>query len=75
MNAGQLVSQICATVGELQALAPYVVLVWLVITLTVAMCVKDTLRTVALVTAILIALAIQVLPALLGTLGVTWVCS
>jgi len=75
MQAGQLVNQICATVSALRALAPYVVLVWLAVMLTVAICVKDTLRTVALMTAVLIALAIQVLPALLGALGVHWVCS
>jgi len=75
MNAGQLVSQICATVSALQNLAPYVVLVWLVIMLTVALCVRDTLRTVALAAAVLIALAILTLPALLGALGVNWVCS
>ena len=75
MNASPIVGQICATVSALQNLAPYVILVWLVIMLTVAMCVRNTLRTVALIAGVLVALAIRTLPALLGALGVSWVCS
>ena len=74
MTAGTVVAAICATVTDLRWLAPAVTLVWLALALTVAIWLRGAVRAVSLIVAILVALAIQSLPALLGALGVSWGC-
>jgi len=73
-SAAPILSLICGTVGQLQALAPLVMALWLAAMLTLAMFLRGPLLTVGLIVTVVVALIILNLPAMLGALGVRVIC-
>ncbi len=73
-SAEPILSLICGTVGQLQALGPLVTALWLAAALTVAMFLRGPLLTVGLIVAVVVALIVINLPTMLGALGAPVIC-
>lgn len=73
-SAEPILSLICATVSQLQALGPLITALWLAVALTVAMFLRGPLLTVGLIVAVVLAFIVINLPTMLGALGVPVIC-
>ncbi len=73
-SAEPILSLICGTVSQLQALGPLVTALWLAAALTVAIFLRGPLLTVGLIVTVVVALIVINLPTMLGALGVPVIC-